>query len=52
MTSDQSTADYMTELGYQLIMQGKTRDAMKCYRNAMKIDETSVSALTGLIIWW
>ena len=47
MTSDQSTGEYMTELGYQLILQGKTRDAMKCYRNAMKIDETSVSALTG-----
>ncbi len=40
-------ANYVTELGYQLLMQGKNRDAMKCYRNAMKLDETSVSALTG-----
>ena len=50
MTSDQGTASYMTELGYQLILQGKIKDAMKCYRNAMKLDETSVSALTGKIM--
>jgi tetratricopeptide repeat protein 21B len=40
-------ADYITELAFQLLLQDKVRDAMKCYRNAMKLDETSVSALTG-----
>ena len=40
-------ADYITELGYELMMQGRVKDAMKCYRNAMKQDETSVTALTG-----
>ena len=28
---------------------GKHREAMRCYRNAMKLDETSVAALTGII---
>ena len=44
---DGTKADYVTELGYELLLQGKVRDAMKCYRNAMKLDETSVGALTG-----
>ena len=30
-------------------MQKKVRDAMKAYRTAMKLDETSVPALTGNI---
>ncbi len=47
MTSDQGNAEVMTELGFELLMQGKVRDAIKCYRNAMKLDETSVAALTG-----
>ena len=44
---DNGSADYLTELGYELLMQGRTKEAMKCYRNAMKMDETSVNALTG-----
>ena len=44
---DNTSADYLTELGYQLVMMNKVREAMKCYRNAMKMDETSVKALTG-----
>ena len=42
-----TSADYVTELGYELLLMGKIKDAMKCYRNAMKLDETSVKALTG-----
>ncbi|XP_052805384.1 tetratricopeptide repeat protein 21B-like isoform X2 [Mya arenaria] len=42
-------SEYITELGFQLLLQGKMKDAMRCYKNAMKIDETSVSALTGII---
>lgn len=45
-----ANADYITELGYELMMQGRVKDAMKCYRNAMKQDETSVNALTGQTI--
>lgn len=43
------SAEYPTEAGYQLLLQGRTRDAFKCYKNAMKLDETSVVALTGMI---
>ncbi|KAK7913141.1 hypothetical protein WMY93_013352 [Mugilogobius chulae] len=34
-------------LGYQMLLQGKTKEAMKWYKNAMSLDETSVAALTG-----
>ena len=44
---DNANADFVTELGFELLLQGRTRDAVKCYRNAMKLDETSVAALTG-----
>ncbi|XP_052258735.1 tetratricopeptide repeat protein 21B-like isoform X2 [Dreissena polymorpha] len=43
------SAEYITELGFQLLLQGKVKDALRCYKNAMKIDETSVAALTGII---
>ncbi|ELU05036.1 hypothetical protein CAPTEDRAFT_159405 [Capitella teleta] len=46
---DHTSADFLTELGFQLLMQGRHRDAIKCYRNAMKQDDTSVRALTGVI---
>ena len=48
MSLDSGNAEYVTELGYELLLQGKNKDAIKCYRNAMKLDETSVSALTGM----
>ena len=41
-------SEYITELGFQLLLQGKVKDAIRCYKNAMKIDETSVAALTGM----
>ncbi|XP_046549679.1 tetratricopeptide repeat protein 21B-like [Haliotis rubra] len=44
-----NNSEYVNELGYQLLLQGKVKEAMKCYRNAMKLDETSVAALTGII---
>ena len=44
---EKNNADYVTELGFNLLIQGRVKDAMKCYRNAMKMDETSVAALTG-----
>ena len=46
---ENQNSDYVTELGFELLLQGRTRDAIKCFRNAMKLDETSVEALTGVI---
>lgn len=40
-------AEYMTELGFQCMLQGRNKDALKCYRNAMRLDETSIQALIG-----
>uniref|UniRef100_A0A8C8SR38 Tetratricopeptide repeat domain 21A n=1 Tax=Pelusios castaneus TaxID=367368 RepID=A0A8C8SR38_9SAUR len=45
-----SDAWFANELGYQLILQGKWKDASVWYRRAMELDESSVDALTG-IIW-
>jgi len=45
-------AEFITELGFQLLLQGKMKDAVRCYKNAMKIDETSVQALTGRDSGW
>eukprot|EP00105_Crassostrea_gigas_P001449 XP_011413636.1 PREDICTED: tetratricopeptide repeat protein 21B isoform X1 [Crassostrea gigas] len=46
---DPENTEYINELGFQLLLQGKVKDAMKCYRNAMKINDTSVQSLTGII---
>ncbi|KAK6970975.1 Tetratricopeptide repeat protein 21B [Biomphalaria glabrata] len=46
---DSNSADFVNEMGCQLMMQGKVKDAMRCHRNAMQLDETSVGALTGII---
>ncbi|KAK1903312.1 Tetratricopeptide repeat protein 21B [Dissostichus eleginoides] len=42
-------SDLATELGYQMVLQGKIKEATKWYKTAMTLDETSVSALTGII---
>ncbi|XP_015214562.1 tetratricopeptide repeat protein 21B isoform X1 [Lepisosteus oculatus] len=42
-------AELATELGYQLVLWGKIKEAVKWYKTAMTLDETSVSALTGII---
>lgn len=44
-----TSADFLNELGYQLLLQGKTKESMRSHRSAMKLDETSVAALTGVI---
>lgn len=48
MASD--NAEFATELGYQMILQGKVKEALKWYKTAMTLDETSVSALTGKVL--
>lgn len=47
---DSENTEYINELGFQLLLQGKVKDAMKCYRNAMKINDTSVQSLTGRLL--
>uniref|UniRef100_A0A671XG33 Tetratricopeptide repeat domain 21B n=1 Tax=Sparus aurata TaxID=8175 RepID=A0A671XG33_SPAAU len=42
-------SDLATELGYQMVLQGRIKEAMKWYKTAMTLDETSVTALTGII---
>ncbi|XP_077010168.1 tetratricopeptide repeat protein 21B isoform X2 [Tamandua tetradactyla] len=42
-------SEFATELGYQMILQGKVKEALKWYKTAMTLDETSVSALIGFI---
>lgn len=43
-------ADIATELGFQMVLQGKIKEAVKWYKTAMALDETSVPALTGTAI--
>ncbi|XP_033124188.1 tetratricopeptide repeat protein 21B-like [Anneissia japonica] len=47
LSLEPSNAEFATEAAYELLLQNKTREAMKGYRHAMKLDETSVTALTG-----
>ncbi|XP_027722007.1 tetratricopeptide repeat protein 21B isoform X2 [Vombatus ursinus] len=42
-------AEFATELGYQMILQGKVKEALRWYKTAMTLDETSVSSLIGII---
>ncbi|XP_077175955.1 tetratricopeptide repeat protein 21B [Paroedura picta] len=44
-----NSADIATELGYQIILQGKIKEAEKWYQAAMALDESSVPALAGII---
>ncbi|XP_068223465.1 tetratricopeptide repeat protein 21B-like [Palaemon carinicauda] len=46
---DTSSAEYLTEVGYQCLLQGRNKEATKYYKNATKLDESSVAALTGII---
>lgn len=43
-------SDLATELGYQMVLQGRTKEAIKWYKTAMTLDETSVAALTGILL--
>ncbi|KAJ8012813.1 hypothetical protein DPEC_G00046770 [Dallia pectoralis] len=45
----QGHSDLATELGYQFVLQGRIKEALKWYKTAMTLDESSVSALTGII---
>uniref|UniRef100_A0A672KYL8 Tetratricopeptide repeat protein 21B-like n=1 Tax=Sinocyclocheilus grahami TaxID=75366 RepID=A0A672KYL8_SINGR len=42
-----SDSELATEMGYQLVLLGRVKEAMKWYKTAMTLDEGSVSALIG-----
>lgn len=43
-------AEYLTELGFQAILQNRYKDAVKHFRSATKLDDSSVQALCGLTV--
>lgn len=45
-----NNADYINELGYQCLLQEKIREAVKHFKSATKISDTSVNALIGLTL--
>ena len=45
-----SNSDFLTELGYQNLLQKNLKEAVKFFKNSTKLDESSVSALTGLTL--
>uniref|UniRef100_A0A8I3PKW4 Tetratricopeptide repeat domain 21B n=1 Tax=Canis lupus familiaris TaxID=9615 RepID=A0A8I3PKW4_CANLF len=47
LTPQQS--EFATELGYQMILQGKVKEALKWYKTALTLDETNIPALAGFI---
>ena len=44
---DQNNVEYLNELGSQKISQEKIKDAIKCYSNALRKEETNMTALLG-----
>jgi len=38
---------FLSELGYELLLQGRAKDALKCYKNAYKLNDTYNTALYG-----
>ncbi len=46
-TQASSDSELATEMGYQLVLLGRVKEAMKWYKTAMTLDESSVSALIG-----
>ncbi|XP_049870383.1 tetratricopeptide repeat protein 21B-like [Pectinophora gossypiella] len=45
-----NNVDYLSEVGYQCILQGKYKDALNFFKAASKIDSNSIAALCGLTI--
>ncbi|KAI5637396.1 tetratricopeptide repeat domain-containing protein [Phthorimaea operculella] len=45
-----NNVDYLSEVGYQCILQGKYKDALNFFKAASKIDSNSITALCGLTI--
>uniref|UniRef100_H2Y5V1 Tetratricopeptide repeat protein 21B n=1 Tax=Ciona savignyi TaxID=51511 RepID=H2Y5V1_CIOSA len=49
VTLDGTKVDYANEMAFQLLLMGQHGEAAKCYRNAMNLDESSVTALLGIL---
>lgn len=45
-----NNVDYLSEIGYQCILQGKVKDATSFFKAASKIDSNSITALCGLTL--
>lgn len=45
-----NNVDYLSEVGYQCILQGKYRDSLNFFKAASKIDSNSITALCGLTL--
>ena len=45
-----SNAQYLTELGYHLVYLDKFKDAVKYFKQATKVDDSSINALCGLTL--
>lgn len=45
-----NNVDYLSEVGYQCVLQGKYKDALNFFKAASKIDSNSITALCGLTI--
>lgn len=45
-----SNVDYLSEVGYQCILQGKYKDALSFFKAACKLDSNSITALCGLTL--
>eukprot|EP00730_Choanoeca_flexa_P019334 TRINITY_DN9437_c0_g2_i5.p1 TRINITY_DN9437_c0_g2~~TRINITY_DN9437_c0_g2_i5.p1 ORF type:complete len:1329 (+),score=492.54 TRINITY_DN9437_c0_g2_i5:125-4111(+) len=50
MKASPESADYLNEQALQLFRRDHIREAGKLYKKAMSVEETSVTALTGLIL--
>lgn len=46
-TQASGDSELATEMGYQLVLLGRVKEAMKWYKTAMTLDESSVPALMG-----
>ncbi|XP_037868636.1 tetratricopeptide repeat protein 21B [Bombyx mori] len=45
-----NNVDYLSEVGYQCILQAKYKDALSFFRAASKLDNNSITALCGLTL--
>ncbi|XP_023941812.1 tetratricopeptide repeat protein 21B [Bicyclus anynana] len=45
-----NNVDYLSEVGYQCILQGKYKDSLSFFKAASKVDSNSITALCGLTL--
>ena len=43
-------SEYATELGYQMLLQEKVKEALKWYKVAINLEETNIAALIGMAL--